>query len=350
MAFDSERYLKEQYETIADRISDRPEQPAYIEFGGKPGDDQHAARVLPGYNPDLKVELLKQLLPEAHITMAVNARDILFPENGRYRQTRIRGDSGLYYGQEAMRLVDWLGTKGLKPESVVLTVTPADTMTYSDAEIIGRLEEATEARGLQFFRQYVIPGYPDPTIVDQAGTYLARNDQIAGEGKNLVVFSPGGGSGKFSVILSEIYRAFLRGESPTFIKFETFPVFNLPPRHPLNLAFEAATADLCNAVSEIPDSSGRGVTTYDKDIQNFELLRRLAEKYGPSDHPVLNMQHPSEMGVNVIDAGITDMLEVIKACKLEIVERLRRYKRERRKGIETDATVQRAERIWDEVK
>lgn len=347
-AFNSDLYLTAQYERIQQKISTWSGHPAYIEFGGKPGDDHHAARVLPGYRPDAKIELLQSLMPSFTIAMVVNARDILLPPQGRYLKGRVRGDSGLLYGEETVRLIDWLGEKGLKPHAVVLSVTPR-VLSDQDAEVIGRFEEAVRDRGIDSLRHYHIDCYPEPVIFENEESFV-MNDPITQGSQNLVIFSPGGGSGKFGVVLSELYFALNRGLVPTFIKFETFPVFNLPARHPLNLAFEAATADLGNSVQQIAFND-RTVTTYDKDIENFRLLKELYNRHCKDRcHPILSMTHPTDMGVNVIESGITDMDAVIRACKFEVLRRLRRYSREVRKGLEKESTVDRARKIWMEAK
>jgi len=350
VAFDSDLYLEEQYGRIQEKMAVRPDSPTYIEFGGKPGDDHHAARVLPGYRPDVKTELLKSLMPEATIAMVVNARDVLLPPHGRYDQGRIRGDSGLFYSAETLRLVDWLDQKGLKPDAVVLSIAPR-TMSEHDAEIVGYLEEGVEERGIKFARQYCIDNYPSPEIIQDPVKSFGLNEPIVEADKNLIVFSPGGGSGKFGLILSELYNALAREIEPNFIKFETFPVFNLPARHPLNLAFEAATADLANSVSQITDSTGKTLATYDKDIENFALLKELFRQFGKDpNHPIVNMTQPTDMGVNVIEKGIKDMGLVISASKSEILRRYRRYRKEVNKGIEKQITVQKVKGLWLEAK
>jgi len=180
-AFDNDIYLSAQYKIIEHRIAERPGEPAYIEFGGKPGDDHHASRVLPGYRPDVKIELLQSLMPR-------------------------------------------------KPSG-------------RDIDSISGFEQGVAARGVEFHKHYSIDSYPNPSVIYEGHQSFGANETIAKGDENLIIFSPGGGSGKFGVALSEMYAALRRGVSPTFIKFETFPVFNLPARHPLNLAFEAATVE-----------------------------------------------------------------------------------------------------------
>jgi uncharacterized protein (UPF0371 family) len=178
--------------------------------------------------------------------------------------------------------------------------------------------------------------------MDRAEVVFGHNDVLAEPGRHLVVFSPGGGSGKFGVILSELYHALQRGEVPNFLKFETFPVFRLPEDHPLNLAFEAATADLRNQVIEV----AAGVTTYDKDIENFRLLKRLFEMFRAAPwHPISGMIHPTDMGVNVVEQAITNTGRVVEACGAEIARRYMRYMLELAEGDESKDTVDRARLI-----
>jgi uncharacterized protein (UPF0371 family) len=339
--FDSALYTDVQVGYIRSRIRDSPAGPTYLEFGGKPFGDFHASRVLPGYEANCKAEILNRIGVTAKVVMVVNVRDVLPAPAGRYPHGRIRGDSSLRYSDETVRLVLESRQFNIPIDCVVLSVMPAE-LRADDAGLIAQFESKLRWHGIPLRRHYAVPDYPDPAVMARAAEVFGRNDVLAEPGRHLVVFSPGGGSGKFGVILSELYHSLSRGERPNFLKFETFPVFRLPQDHALNLAFEAATADLDNKVVGL----AQGVTTYDKDIENFRLLRELYEMFGVgSDHPVSGMVHPTDMGVNVVDRAITNMGRVAEACGAEIARRYTRYVLELAEGDEYKSTVDRVREI-----
>jgi len=336
IAFDNDLYLKLQFEAF-DKKQKENDGLTFFEFGGKPFGDNHAARVLPGYDPDLKAKLLNKLEKIAKIVIALNARDILSFPYGRTLKGRIRGDSGLRYDDEVIRLVLESNNKGFKISEVVLTCVPVESNKIIDSEI-EQFRKKLEKNGISMKINYEIGKYPDVISIKNPTSVFVKNDRIA-ENRNLVVVSPGGGSGKFGLILSEIYFAISSGINPNFIKFETFPVFNLGTEHPLNLAFEAATADLKNKTKEI-----KGGTNYNKDIENFLLLKRLLRemKYKGS---LSKLNSPLDWGVNVIEKGIKNMELVKIACKEEIYRRKERYKNEIKEGFEREATLNRVNNI-----
>lgn len=338
--FNTDVYTQMQVGRFKDGIRGYSGGPTYIEFGGKPFGDFHAARVLPGYDPDCKASMLESLALLAKIVMVVNARDVLPEPSGRYPRGRIRGDSSLRYNDETIRIVEQARQLGMTINDVVLSVTPY-ALQDTDKLLVEQFREDLANRGIQLRMHYEVPGYPHPNVLNDAAAVFGRNDVIAEAGRHLVVFSPGGGSGKFGVILSELYYALMRGEAPNFMKFETFPVFGLPADHPLNLAFEAATADLENTVIDLAS----GETTYDKDVENFRLLQEVYRRFGATDHPVVRMHNPTDMGVNVIEQGIVDMNRVVRACGREIVRRYERYVAEHAAGDEKPSTVERAGNI-----
>lgn len=346
VGFDTQRYVESQVQYIRTRILEHQDCQTFIEFGGKPFGDHHAERVLPGYDPNCKAEILAQLMPLAKIVMVVNAKDILLPENGRTLQGRIRGDSGLRYAEETIRLVKQARELGLNIDAVVLSVTPL-YQTQIDKHIIAKFEEDLGKIGLNLYKQYEAPDYPDPQVLISPDQSFGLNETVS-DNRHLVVFSPGGGSGKFGVILYEMYRALVQGKRPNFIKFETFPVFALEAHHPLNLAFEAATADLKNTIVSVGSGNALIATTYDKDVENFVLLKELFYRYsGDQTHPILSMQNPTDMGVNRLHDGITNMEVITTACEVEIVRRIERYNAEQTKGIEKIETVERALGVLD---
>lgn len=331
-----------QTERIQEKLSSY-DGPSYIEFGGKPFGDMHAARVLPGYQQNCKAQILHNLGIVAKIVMVINARDILPEPVGRYPNGRIRGDSGLRYQDETIRLIQEALELGIPINAAVLSITP-HILNGEHHERVEAFRLSLQNQGIALYQHFEIENYPHPSILNTKNQVFNKNDILAEPGRHLVLFSPGGGSGKFGVILSEMYHAFKRGEVPNFVKFETFPVFALPENHPLNLAFEAATADLCNEVMTLEG----GFTTYDKDVENFCLLKSLYASAVNDSHPIRKMVRPTDMGVNIIDQTIHDMDEVIEACGTEIAKRCERYRYEYAVGESTFGTLMRATAILQE--
>ena len=310
-----------------------------IEFGGKPFGDHHAERVLPGYDPNIKARILKELqssLGNVTMTLALHAQDVITPPDGRRPSQRIRGDSGLRYDEEILRLVDQSRDQfDLTVDSVTLTSLPS-RISQRNQDYIANYIEMLGRHDLAVNIIDRIPGYPllDPNVVD---TTLTQFDPIGAMDQHVIIASPGGGSGKFCVAVTEIAHKLKAGKNPNFTKFETFPVFNLRQDHPLNMAFLAATADLPNQLLV----TGDGKTNYDKDVQNLTILKQLLRKYPDIDSPLRQFFEPGDMGVNVIETGITDEALVTKACLEEIVRRLERYSRELADGDEYPDTVTR---------
>lgn len=338
IAFDNNLYLKLQFEAFSKKQKENKGL-TFFEFGGKPFGDNHTARVLPGYDPDLKAKLLHKLEKIAKIVIALNARDILSYPHGRTLKGRIRGDSGLRYDDEVIRIISESQSKGFKISEVVLTCVPLETNKDITKEI-NHFRKKLKEINLPMKVNFEIKDYPNLSVLKNPDLIFAKNDRIA-KNKNLVVISPGGGSGKFGLILSEIYFAIKSGIDPHFIKFETFPVFNLEVKHPLNLAFEAATADQKNKTKKL-----KGGTNYDKDIENFLLLKRLLKKMKYKGQ-MSELKSPLDWGVNVIEKGITDMDKVFIACKDEIYRRKERYKSEIKKGFERKTTLCRVNKILE---
>ena len=338
-AFDTQLYLKHQIRAFNKRIELYTAGPTVIEFGGKPFGDYHAQRVLPGYDADCKAQILRELSDHCKIVMVVNARDIIPRPTGRHNNGRLRGDSQLRYDSETLRLVRQSQTFGFSISDVVLSVVPR-CLSNNHADLLHKYRERLSNEGVTAHTHFEIPVYPDCSIIDDGESAFGMNDIVADGHCNLVVLSPGGGSGKFGVLLSEMYHMLKKGVTPTFIKFETFPILRVKPSHPLNYAFEAATADLGNRVVSVTDIS----TSYDKDIENFELLQKLFAHL-PA-HPVTMMKNSSDMSVNEIIEGITDIDKVVAACAREIERRIQRYIREFQTGDERQETVQRAQEIY----
>lgn len=330
-AFSCDRYLEAQMRAFRERLLQAPEGGrTYIEFGGKAVDDQHATRVLPGYHPDLKLELLKELQGTVSIAIAVTARDILKP--------RIRGDSQLFYNLETIELIKRLATRGLRVDAGVVTLVEE----HYDDEDRGRLDDfftrAERETGVRFVSHGATANYPHLERPSDWAVWKSE-ERLNTNGHNVLVLSPGGGSGKFGVCVSELYRDYLQLVNSFYIKFETFPVFDLPPEHPVNRAFVAATADLGNVVLH---ESGDELTTYDKDYDNFELLMRIHRAHCPDleKNPISLYEHPSDMGINRLTSGFVNETAISRAARREIIRRKERYKREIALGIETPRTLE----------
>ena len=328
--FDCERYLAAQVAEIVNRVAQTPaDSSVYIEFGGKAYDDQHAKRVLPGYDPDIKIKLLKELSGQFDVAVVVSARDILKP--------RIRGDTQLFYDREVIRLISNLRSASVDVGVGILSMVRED-YSSDDMERLTRFVDAANSEiGMSFLSHGFITNYPSPTIFAQPSVF-SRNPKIKLRNKNILVLSPGGGSGKFGVCLSQLFHDFKSGINSSYLKFETFPVFERPPSHPLNLAFMAATADLGNRVLE--ERAG-GLTSYDKDMENFVLLKVLVEQFcpNPNGNPLASHENPSDMSVNKITSGFINEEQIELAAAREIVSRRNRYKDEVRRSIETEETI-----------
>jgi uncharacterized protein (UPF0371 family) len=330
-AFNNERYLGAQIESFVQRLNSVPVGGrAIIEFGGKPIDDQHAARVLPGFDPDIKIELLHQLLlvSDLHVVVAVSARDLLRP--------RIRGDSQLFYGSETIRVIRLLQAKGLHIDTGVVTMVNPELSPSQRAVIDQFHSDAVSELGIHFREDQLILQYPDIQAAkwDRWGSVNGFGD----ERHHVLVLSPGGGSGKFGLCVAELYRDYRAGRNSTFMKYETFPVFGLRPEHPVNRAFIAATADLGNTLSI---ETQTGLTCYDKEVGNFALLQRIHQAYCPdrTTNPITQFAAPSSMSVNCLLDGFDDEFAIASAARTEIERRAERYRSEIARGIESVSTI-----------
>ena len=302
--FDNNKYLTIQRKNILDRISKFGDK-LYLEFGGKLFDDYHASRVLPGFEPDSKLQMLLGIKDKAEIIIVVNANDI--------NSNKVRGDIGITYQEEVFRLIDTYNNVGLYVSSVIISF-------YQDSSNIFEFEQKLKNNGINVYKSYKINGYPHniPLIVSDEG--LGKNEYVKTTRPLVVVTAPGPGSGKMAACLSQIYLDNKNGIRAGYAKYETFPVWNLPLNHPVNLAYEAATIDL-NDVNMIDPFhlEKYGVTTvnYNRDVEVFPLLKAIFEKiYGQTPY-----HSPTDMGVNMVGFGIKDEEKVIEASKKEIVRR-----------------------------
>ena len=305
IGFDNQRYLQTQSARIRERI-DQFGGKLYLEFGGKLFDDYHASRVLPGFAPDSKIRMLKELAASVEIVIAIGAAAI--------EQNKIRGDLGITYDEDVLRLIDAFRAEGLYVGSVVIT-------QYAGQSAADSFRERLESLGIRVYLHYPIAGYPHnlELIVSENG--YGKNDYIETTKPLVVVTAPGPGSGKMATCLSQLYHENQRGVKAGYAKFETFPVWDLPLKHPVNLAYEAATADL-NDVNMIDPFhlSAYGVTTvnYNRDVEVFPVLEAMFRRIlGESPY-----KSPTDMGVNVIRSCIVDEDAVSDAARQEI---LRRY-------------------------
>ena len=304
IGFDNQKYLTTQSEQIKKRIHQFGGK-LYLEFGGKLFDDYHASRVLPGFAPDSKIRMLQQLKDDVEIVIAINAGDI--------EKNKMRGDLGITYDEDVLRLIDIFRDMGLYVGSVVLT-------RYSGQAAADAFLHRLENLGIRCYRHYPIAGYPSDVahIVSDEG--LGKNDYIETSHSLIVVTAPGPGSGKMATCLSQLYHEYKRGVKAGYAKFETFPIWNIPLKHPVNLAYEAATADL-NDVNMIDPFhlEAYGVTTvnYNRDIEIFPVVNAMFELIaGKSPY-----KSPTDMGVNMAGNCIVDDEACREASRNEIIRR-----------------------------
>ncbi len=305
IGFDHEKYTRLQSEHILERI-ERLGGKLYLELGGKLFDDFHASRVLPGFQPDSKIQMLLKLKDQEEILIVLNADDI--------EKSKVRGDLGITYDADTLRLIDAFRGIGLLVESVVLT-------RYAGQPAAVAFEQRLNSLGIRTYRHYTIQGYPTDIehIVSDEG--FGRNEYVETTRPLVLVTAPGPGSGKMATCLSQLYQENRRGIKAGYAKFETFPIWNLPLKHPVNVAYEAATADLSDVNMIDPfhlDAYGKTTVNYNRDIEIFPVLNALFERvWGESPY-----KSPTDMGVNMVGFCITDDEACKEAAKAEI---LRRY-------------------------
>lgn len=322
IGFDNNKYLKLQSEKIKERISQFGGK-LYLEFGGKLFDDYHASRVLPGFAPDSKIRMLTELKDQAEIIIAVNSGDI--------EKNKVRGDLGITYDLDVLRLIDAFRGFGLYVGSVVLT-------RYTDTAGIEAFKRKLEKLGIKVYQHYAINNYPydiDYIVSDEG---YGRNDYIETERSLVVVTAPGPGSGKMATCLSQIYHEHKRGIKAGYAKFETFPIWNISLSHPVNVAYEAATADL-NDINMIDpfhlDAYGTTSVNYNRDVEIFPVLRAMYEGI-MGECPY---KSPTDMGVNMAGNCIFDDEAVRECANNEIIRRYYNALCQQRKGNECDDEI-----------
>ena len=302
--FDNEKYLRIQSEQIKKRIAQFGDK-LYLEFGGKLFDDHHASRVLPGFKPDSKLHMLMQLKDEAEILIVISSLDI--------EKNKVRGDLGITYDEDVLRLRGEFEKVGLYVSSVVIT-------HYNGQASADAYRARLERLGIKVYYHYTIEGYPNNVALIDSDEGFGKNDYVETTKPLVVVTAPGPGSGKMAVCLSQLYHENKRGVKAGYAKFETFPVWNLPLKHPVNIAYEAATADL-NDVNMIDpfhfEAYGEVAASYNRDIEIFPVLSALFEGiYGDSPY-----KSPTDMGVNMIGFCMSDEDVCCNAAREEIIRR-----------------------------
>ncbi|MCP4195730.1 MAG: DUF1846 domain-containing protein [Proteobacteria bacterium] len=331
-AFDNEKYLAEQTTAITDRIG-RFDNKLYLEFGGKLLFDYHASRVLPGFDPNVKMRLLQNLGDKVDIILCIYAGDI--------ERRKVRADFGITYDSDTFKLIDDIRTWGLDIQAVVIT-----RFTGQPAAVT--FMRKLERRGVRVYTHKPIEGYPtdvDKTVSDDG---YGGNPFIETTQPLVVVNAPGPNSGKMATCLSQVYHEHKRGVNAGYAKFETFPIWNLPLRHPINVAYEAATADLRDVNMIDPfhlEAHGKTTVNYNRDIEAFPLLRRILEKITGSR---AMYQSPTDMGVNRAGFAIVDDKVAAEAAKQELIRRYFHYACEHAMGLAEKETVQRAKLLMDE--
>ena len=329
--FDNEKYLRMQSEHIRQRI-EQFDHKLYLEFGGKLFDDYHASRVLPGFEPDSKLRMLMHLSDQAEIIIVISAKDI--------EKNKVRGDLGITYDTDVLRLMDSFRQNGLYVGSVVIT-------QYSGQESALLFKNRLENLGIKVYIHYNIAGYPSniPLIVSDEG--YGKNEYIETTRPLVIVTAPGPGSGKMATCLSQLYHEHKRGIHAGYAKFETFPIWNLPLKHPVNLAYEAATADL-NDVNMIDpfhlEAYGETTVNYNRDVEVFPVLNTIFEKiYGKSPY-----KSPTDMGVNMAGNCICDDEVCREASGQEIIRRYYAALNDLLKGTCSEEPAQKIELLMNQ--
>jgi uncharacterized protein (UPF0371 family) len=327
MGFDNERYLKEQKAAIWERV-ERFHNKLYLEFGGKLLFDYHAARVLPGYDPNVKMRLLSELKDKADLLLCIYAGDI--------ERKKIRADFGITYDSDALKLIDELRTWGINVLGVVIT-------RFDNQPAATLFRNKLERRNIQVYTHRFTKGYPTDVDLIVSDEGYGANECIETQKPLVIVTGPGPGSGKLATCLSQLYHDYRRGIQSGYAKFETFPIWNLPLKHPVNIAYEAATADIrdFNLIDPFHlEAYQKVAVNYNRDVEVFPVLKRILEKItgGPSFY-----QSPTDMGVNRAGMAIVKDEVTREAAKQEVIRRYFRYRCEYAVGFADKETVQRVE-------
>jgi uncharacterized protein (UPF0371 family) len=326
-AFDNEKYLAEQTAEILERVR-RFNNKLYLEFGGKLLYDYHAARVLPGYDPNVKIRLIQELKDKADILLCIYAGDI--------ERKKIRADFGITYDSDALKMIDDLRTWGIEVRGVVIT-------RFENQPSATLFKNKLERRNIEVFTHRYTKGYPTDVDLIVSDEGYGANPYIKSDKPLVIVTGPGPGSGKLATCLSQLYHDYRRGIQSGYAKFETFPIWSLPLKHPVNVAYEAATADIrdFNLIDPFHlEAYGKMSVNYNRDVEAFPLLKRILERItgGPSFY-----KSPTDMGVNRAGFAIVDDAVTQAASKQELIRRFFRYRCEYAIGFADRETVQRVE-------
>ena len=332
IGFDNAKYVQLQSQNIRDRISQFGGK-LYLEFGGKLFDGYHASRVLPGFRPDSKVRMLLEMKDDAEIVIAISADDI--------ERNKRRGDLGITYDEDTLRLIDAFRGIGLYVGSVVIT-------HYRSQPAAEMFQKRLETLGVRVYRHYIIPDYPSNVELIVSENGFGKNDYIETERSLVVVTAPGPGSGKMATCLSQLYHEHRRGVNAGYAKFETFPIWNVPLKHPINLAYEAATADLDDINMIDPfhlEAYGETTVNYNRDVEIFPVLNAILTRiFGESAY-----KSPTDMGVNMAGYCITDDEACREASKQEIIRRYYAAACSLRQGLGTPEEVRKIELIMNSI-
>jgi len=333
IGFDNEKYLREQTKAILERV-ERFGSKLYLEFGGKLLYDYHASRVLPGFEPNAKMRLLQQLKDRADILLCIFAGDI--------ERRKIRADFGITYDSDALKLIDDLRDWGIDILAVVIT-------RFEDQPAARLFKNKLERRNVKVYTHRFTKGYPTDVdlIVSEEG--YGANPHIQTNNPLVVVTGPGPGSGKLATCLSQLYHEHKRGIRAGYAKFETFPIWNLPLKHPVNIAYEAATADLkdFNLIDPFHlDAYDKRAVNYNRDVEIFPVLKRILERIMDARSVYMS---PTDMGVNRAGFAITDDDAVTNAARQEVIRRYFRYRCEHVMGLVDPDTLERAELLMEEL-
>lgn len=331
--FDNEKYLEEQSSYIIER-SKQFGNKLYLEFGGKLVFDYHAARILPGFDPNVKIRLLQRLSDKAEIVVCIYAGDI--------ERRKMRADFGITYDIDTLRLIDDLKARGLEVRSVVVT-------RFDDQPVVRQFVDGLERRDIRVYKHRATRGYPTDVELIVSDEGYGANEYIETERPIVVVTAPGPGSGKLGTCLSQLYHEHKRGIQAGYAKFETFPIWSIPLKHPVNVAYESATADLGDYNEIDPfHMAAYGTTSinYNRDVEVFPVVKRILAKIMGAESVY---KSPTDMGVNRAGFAICDDEVVCSASLQEIIRRYCRYRCEYAMGLCDERTVERAKLIMEEM-
>ncbi|MBN2078870.1 MAG: DUF1846 domain-containing protein [Spirochaetes bacterium] len=331
--FDNEIYLREQKKAILERVH-LFNNKLYLEFGGKLMFDYHAARVLPGYDPNVKMRLLRELSDRADIILCIYAGDI--------ERKKVRADFGITYDADAMKLIDDLNDRGISILAVVVT-------RFENQPAACMFRDKLERRGVRVYTHRYTKGYPTDVDLVVSSEGYGANEYIETRNPLVVVTGPGPGSGKMATCLSQVYHDHRQGVRSGYAKFETFPIWDLPLKHPVNIAYEAATADIGDFNLIDPyhmEAYGKISVNYNRDVETYPVLKRILGKIGGGD---FIYKSPTDMGVNCVAAGIVNDEIVREASLQEIIRRYFRYSCEYLLGLTGRDTVEKVELLMDEL-